>query len=371
MMAFKMAFQWFARLVGCFLTLLMVATVSADSLDELNDGPYIRFLQDDSLVAIQWICRGEAYTQVASVIEGRLVPVRCHQRWPIYLAEQLNADPQTEFEAQKVAVIADIHGQFELATTLLKAHHIIDDKFEWQFGQNHLVVLGDMMGRGAEVTELLWFLYELEQQAKRAGGRVHVMIGNHESMVMQGDIRFANQKYQRSSLLLKQQYQDLFDTSTLLGRWLRTKPVMLKINNMLMVHAGVHPDLLLLQMNMAEINQRFNDTLGITRSAAAEEPDLAFLYGRYGPLWLRQYFAGDEALPFSQLKTVLHHFGVEHIVVGHTSFDKIYMHYNGHVISVDSDLKRGVSGELFFWDNQQLWRGTKDGKLRPITHYKP
>lgn len=358
----------FIKQIGLLLLLLSGYSLGA-SEKVADDGPYLRYLKEDSLVAIQWVCNGKAHTQVALLEQGRVVPTRCAQRWPIIVPEKILASPKTVFESEKVAVIADVHGQFKLATELLKAQHIIDGELNWQFGKNHLVVLGDMMGRGPQVTEFLWFLYELEQQASMAGGVVHVMIGNHEAMSLQGDIRYTNQKYQATSSLLNQSYLNLFDEHTLLGRWLRTKPTMLKINNMLIVHAGVHPDVLTLRMDMAQINKRFSDTLGMPRAAVKEEADLAFLYGRDGPLWLRGYFSGRDALPANQIGRVLQHFNVDHIVVGHTSFDQVYSHYNGNVISADSNLKGGVNAEVLIWHNYKLSRGDTDGNLFPISRY--
>ena len=40
-------------------------------------------------------------------------------------------------------------------------------------------------------TQVLLLLESLEQQAVRAGGRVHVLLGNHETMSVAGDFRYA------------------------------------------------------------------------------------------------------------------------------------------------------------------------------------
>lgn len=363
--------QWVKQLFTSVLLIALTSSLFSMPGIALDDGPYLRYLKEDSLVAIQWVCDGKAHTQVATLAQGRVVPPQCRQRWPIGVPEKLLANPQTVFQANKVAVIADVHGQFDLATKLLQAQHIIDGELNWQFGQNHLVVLGDMMGRGPQVTELLWFLYELEQQAAAAGGMVHVMIGNHEALALQGDIRYVNQKYQTTSELLKQPYQNLFDEHTVLGRWLRTKPVIIKVNSMLIVHAGVHPDLLTLGMDMQQLNKRFNETLGMSRTAIRTQPDLAFLYGRDGPLWLRDYFSGRDAMPVKKINKVLRHFDAEHIAVGHTSFNAVYQHYKGKVISVDSDIKRAEQGELLIWQANGLWRGNLHGEVLPIPLYQP
>ena len=41
-----------------------------------------------------------------------------------------------------------------------------------------------------KVNEILWFVYDLEGQAKEKGGRVHYLLGNHEYMVLYNDLRY-------------------------------------------------------------------------------------------------------------------------------------------------------------------------------------
>jgi hypothetical protein len=56
----------------------------------------------------------------------------------------------------------------------------MDDAGHWQFGQGHLVILGDSVDRGRDVFAVLWRLYGLAGQASATGGAVHVVLGNHE-----------------------------------------------------------------------------------------------------------------------------------------------------------------------------------------------
>ena len=100
----------------------------------------------------------------------------------------------------------------------------IDKNLDWAFGKGHLVILGDVFDRGAEVTELLWLIRKLEQQALEAGGMVHFVLGNHEFMTMQNDLRYINKKYRRTEQLLNTSYPDLYGINTVMGRWLRSKP---------------------------------------------------------------------------------------------------------------------------------------------------
>ena len=49
---------------------------------------------------------------------------------------------------------------------LLTNNKIIDEQGDWAFGTGHFVITGDIFDRGDKVTEILWFIYELEQQAE-------------------------------------------------------------------------------------------------------------------------------------------------------------------------------------------------------------
>ena len=50
---------------------------------------------------------------------------------------------------------------------LLKNNKIIDEDLKWTFGDGHFVIVGDVFDRGDKVNEVLWFLYDLEIQAKK------------------------------------------------------------------------------------------------------------------------------------------------------------------------------------------------------------
>ena len=49
--------------------------------------------------------------------------------------------------------------------------------------------MGDQLDRGDDERAILALLYRLEQEAQAAGGAVHVLLGNHEIMNAQGDLR--------------------------------------------------------------------------------------------------------------------------------------------------------------------------------------
>src|SRR4249920_2247602 len=65
-----------------------------------------------------------------------------------------------------------------------------DDAQHWRGGASHLVSLGDLIDRGPGSRQVLDLLMRLEQEAQKAGGAVHVLLGNHEVMNLVGDLRY-------------------------------------------------------------------------------------------------------------------------------------------------------------------------------------
>ncbi|REP65040.1 metallophosphoesterase, partial [Mycobacterium tuberculosis] len=76
----------------------------------------------------------------------------------------------------------------------------------------------------------------LQQQAAAAGGAVHFVLGNHETMVLYNDLRYVNPKYLKSAQLLGRSYPALYGPDSTIGQWLRTRPVLLRIGDTLFLH---------------------------------------------------------------------------------------------------------------------------------------
>lgn len=49
---------------------------------------------------------------------------------------------------------------------------------------------GDVPDRGPDSRKVMDLLMDLEKQARKAGGIVHALLGNHEVMNMVGDLRY-------------------------------------------------------------------------------------------------------------------------------------------------------------------------------------
>ncbi len=111
---------------------------------------------------------------------------------PFVCMQAVNADQWRWDGVDRVVAIADIHGAYPAFVELLHATDLIDEDLKWAGGTNHLVSLGDLLDRGSQSRAVMDILIRLQHEADAAGGRVHVVAGNHELMNVIGDLRYVS-----------------------------------------------------------------------------------------------------------------------------------------------------------------------------------
>ena len=198
----------------------------------------------------------------------------------------------------RVVAIGDIHGDFDAFVSILREAKLVDTEHRWIGGTATLVQTGDVTDRGPGIRAAMDLLMTLEEQAESSGGRVEVLLGNHEVMNLMRDARDVNPQvyagfadstsearrtsayraYQRlrTSRLsagvpasdLEQQedawmaahpagfleYQEAFGPQGRYGRWLRAKPVAIQLGDTIFLHAGIPPELA--DLSLEDINER-------------------------------------------------------------------------------------------------------------------
>ena len=242
-----------------------------------------------------------------------------------------------------VYVLGDTHGNFEEVVQILQNSKLIDENHQWIGKSAHLVFLGDILDRGMDALRLTWFIYELEQSAAQHGGQIHLILGNHEIMVMSNDLRYVSAKEQQVANMHQVSYQQLYHpTRSVLGRWLSTKPAALKIDGILFAHGGIIMGSSLKSFNdrayeytqtplFSHLMEQPFDSVSFSQVERKEQKD--YLYDSFGPFWFRGYVQTDTL--GSYLDAILLNNKAKLHVVGHTTVPSISSFYNGKLIATN------------------------------------
>ena len=351
------------------LLLALGMVLPSDSLPP-PDGPYL-FYEGDGLTA-RWVDT-ENRTTGELAFTPRLFAQLPH--FTTFRPELVGADREFAVDrkvhytgVKKLVALSDIHGQFDTGRKLLLSHGVIDSLNNWTFGSGHLVIVGDIFDRGDQVTEMLWLIHNLQVQAKDAGGQVHFLLGNHETMVLEGDDRYVNGKYRITSGLTGKFYHQLYGPDTYLGRWLRSLPLAVEIDGTVYIHGGLSRPLIREVSSLSKINHLYHEYLidvDDMDEVVSRSTKMNLLHGRTGPLWYRGYF-NKQDFTEKDLTYILRKLEADRIVVGHTSFKAIQSFYDDRVIAVDSSIKMGGMGEVLVFQDGTFYRGTLDGQRLPL-----
>ena len=175
----------------------------------------------------------------------------------------------------RVVAFGDVHGAYDDLVALLQELNVVNEELNWSGGNTQLVSLGDLIDRGPGSRSVVELLMKLDQQAASAGGAVHTVLGNHEVMVMTGDLRYVSKAefaafasdetqaerdafyadYRRFNTggeeatvrqTFDQQYppgyvalRKAYSQSGKLGGWLIQQPLVIKVNDKVYMHGGI------------------------------------------------------------------------------------------------------------------------------------
>jgi len=280
---------------------------------------------------------------------------------------------------ERVVAIGDVHGDFQAFVSLLLDARVIDHKKHWTGGKTHLVQTGDLLDRGADSRKVLDLLMDLEKQAQKAGGRVHVLLGNHEAMNLYGDLRYVSQEEYASfrsnrsqeirDHVFEQHLKELetqgktpadaaeyrekwlgehplgwvehrlaFGPEGKYGRWLRGKNAIIRIDDVLFVHGGISPKYA--TRSIRQINEQVREELrDFTKLQDGVTMD------SQGPLWYRGLAQSTEAELENHVQEVLGFHRAKHIVIGHTPTRcAVLARFGGKVVLIDVGLSNYYGG---------------------------
>lgn len=290
------------------------------------------------------------------------------------------ADDQWQ-DVERIVAVGDIHGDYRHFIEVLRDAGIINRRGNWIAEETHFVQLGDLPDRGPDTDKIIEHMQKLERQARRSGGMVHALIGNHEAMNIYGDLRYVHPgeyaalKSRRARRLRDNLYTqavsrlELFDPEFVadrahrqqfdedyplgfvehrmawnadgdFGSWVLAHNTMIKINRVLFLHGGIAPDVL--SMSITEINNQIRSELSGNLAQAS-----GLTESETGPLWYRGLANNDAETEQAHVDAVLAHFAVDHIVIAHTpEFGTIVPRFGAKVLVIDTGISEYYGAHL-------------------------
>lgn len=323
----------FGLSVGLFYAQPALSQVK-EGLSE-QDGPYVLYGEGSSKL----IQVSDGKLETSSLPKGPLSVMTENGQHRFEVALHPIKKPDWSYKSKgDMLVLSDPHADFESFYSILRAQQVIGDNYQWIFGKNQLVIIGDVFDRGVDVLPIFWLMYKLEAEAEKVGGKVHFLFGNHEEMILRENLKYNEEKYKALKDTLGIEYRDLWSMNSELGRWLLSRNTMEKIGDKLFVHAGLSSQLLTDKWTIPAVNDSVRTHIFKTKAEREQSPAAKFLFGSIGPLWYRGMVRDEEKyepLAEQDLQKLLVYYGVKEVYVGHTIFPEVTTFYANSVFAVN------------------------------------
>ena len=320
------------------------------------------------------------------------------------MAQPAIAQPAPGSQPQRIVSVGDLHGDYQAWIEIASRAGLIDRRNRWAGGSAVLVQTGDITDRGPDSLKIIRHLMRLQGQARRSGGRVVVVLGNHEAMNMTDDLRyvhpgefaaFANADseslrrriYEANKVTIaaayrsanpamtdaairdawlaanppgKLEHQAAWSPRGELGRWTMANPAVARIGDTVFAHGGI-------SIRYAGVPVDQINRLAAAALASRTADPTAIINDQFGPLWYRGYVtraAESEApaaapgpapvapaypSPEEELTAVLRSTGAKRMVIAHTpNRAGIAILYGGRLALIDTGISRYYGGKLSY-----------------------
>lgn len=277
----------------------------------------------------------------------------------------------------RVICIGDLHGDYQVFLKVLKMCKLINDEGNWIGGSTMLIQMGDTLdGKRPGVTlskefinipgELQIFekIIKLKSQAKKHGGDIISLLGNHElyphymgndrqflkNYVKNVDIKYFSQVYKENRV-------KLLEPGGLLAKSvLSKKPIIYQIGKFLFVHGSITDSLIEYGLYNGKVDiDKINKAVSNWMITGRNRPDFLKDMDSNNPVFSRLY-SNPKKISDQTVSKINEHLskfrGAEYVVIGHTPFKRINM--DSKVIRTDVALSRAFGGTLLSKELQAL-----------------
>ena len=227
----------------------------------------------------------------------------------------LERRPLRQPGAERIVAIGDVHGDLAATRRALRLAGAIDEDDRWIGGKLVIVQTGDILDRGNGEQEILDLFVALEPQAKKAGGAIYRLLGNHEFMNAMGDFRYVTRggfaDFETPATASDPPSADARAEAFLPGgsyaKRLASYDTVTMVGDTVFVHGGVLPRFV---DSLEEVNRQSRCFLmGLS-------PPPEAIMDPEGPIWTRAFSTGDSAC--AELDKTLGRLNAKRMVVGHT-----------------------------------------------------
>jgi len=300
--------------------------------------------------------------------------------------DEIKKYPSVIPAVNRIIVIGDLHGDWDITVKSLKVANLIDKNLNWIGGDTVVVQVGDQIDRCRftgiscklpEATKddessdlkILNYFTKLHNQAQKHGGAVYSIIGNHELMNVKGDMRYVSYENIKDFDNYKKPNGDGFKDGMEARKWAFspgnpianflgcTRQLALIIGSNLFVHAGVLPKISE-KYGISDMNQVMSLFLWDKINNKIDTKDLLDS-ADFSPLWNRVFGSKNHnQIQCDNLMTPLKNvYNVDRIFVGHSPQDKtgITNTCNGKIWLTDY----GASKAFDKYDNNFLQNGDR------------
>jgi hypothetical protein len=309
----------------------------------------------------------------------------------------MTAQPAAGAQPRRIIAVGDLHGDYGAWLDIARAAGLINPGGRWAAGSTILVQLGDIVDREPDSLRIIRSLQQLQKEAPRSGGKVIVVLGNHEAMNLLGDFRYTtagefaafeggdsaalrDRAYEQNRVAIETraraanpvatpqqirsawlaahplgwiEHKIAWSPSGELGRWATRNPAVVKIGGTLFVHGGLSQEYS--RMPLEKVNRLVSRAM-----AAANDAPNSPLNDPLSPIWYRGLVGrdpdaqaaraklpGTPPTPEEELATALSAYGAKRMVIGHTpNLQGIEILYGAGLARIDTGISRYYGGPL-------------------------
>lgn len=234
-------------------------------------------------------------------------------------------DSALPIDERRIIAIGDVHGDYGSALDALQLAGAVDNAGDW-IGDGLIVVqVGDQTDRGDDEREILDWFEDLRVQAEAAGGAFYPLLGNHEVMNVQLDLRYVTDggfddwddtPYDETDPFFMQFDEDArgrvaaFRPGGPYARLLSDHMIAVQLDETVFVHGGLTPRYA--EQGIDAINAE------VSRWMSGLGPEPVSVRGDDCPIWSRHFSSETGAEACALLEESLELLGAERMVVAHT-----------------------------------------------------